>query len=59
MIIALRSIVKCEVLGLDQSFEDNICFGHVFLRLVSMMKRFAKALDLFPSNIHSKICRNA
>jgi hypothetical protein len=37
MIIALKSIVKCEVLSLDESFEDSICFGHVFLRLVSML----------------------
>ncbi len=30
MIIALRSIVRCEVLGLDESFQDSICFGHAF-----------------------------
>jgi uncharacterized protein YqhQ len=28
-IIALRSIMRCEVLGLDESFQDSICFGHV------------------------------
>jgi hypothetical protein len=37
MIIALRSIVKCEVLGLDESFQDSLCFGHVFLGLASML----------------------
>jgi hypothetical protein len=32
MIIALRSIVRCEVLGLDESFQNSICFGHVFFK---------------------------
>jgi hypothetical protein len=31
MIIALKSIIKCEVLGLDESFEDT-CVGHVFFK---------------------------
>jgi hypothetical protein len=29
MITILISIVKCEVLGLDENFEGT-CFGHVF-----------------------------
>jgi hypothetical protein len=29
MTIALKSIVKCEILGLDESLQ-NTCFGHVF-----------------------------
>ncbi len=29
--IVLKSIVKFEVLGLDQSFQST-CFGHVFLK---------------------------
>ncbi len=31
MITACKSIVKCEVLGLDESFQ-GICFGHVFIK---------------------------
>jgi len=31
VIIALKSIMKCEVLGLDESFQ-GICFGHVFFK---------------------------
>jgi len=30
MIIALISIVRCAILGLDESFQDSICFGHAF-----------------------------
>jgi len=33
---ALKLIVKCEVLGLDESFQTT-CFGHNFLRHVSML----------------------
>jgi hypothetical protein len=29
MIIALKSIVKCVAIGLDESIQGN-CFGHVF-----------------------------
>jgi len=29
MIIVLKLVVKCEVLGLNESFQD-VCFGHVF-----------------------------
>jgi hypothetical protein len=29
MTIAFKSIVRCEILGLDESFQ-NTCFGHVF-----------------------------
>jgi hypothetical protein len=30
MIIALISIVRCAILGLDESFQDSIFFGHAF-----------------------------
>jgi hypothetical protein len=29
LIIALKSVVKCETLGLKESFQET-CFGHVF-----------------------------
>ncbi len=29
MIIVLKSIIKCEILGLDESFQGS-CLGHVF-----------------------------
>jgi hypothetical protein len=29
MTTALKSIVRCEILGLDESFQST-CFGHVF-----------------------------
>ncbi len=31
MITALKFIVRCEVLGLDEIFQ-GICFGHVFIK---------------------------
>ncbi len=51
----LKSIVTCEILGLDESFQ-NTCFGHDFPRHVNMlqlMKRFAKTFNLFISNLQS------
>ncbi len=52
MTTTLKSIMRCEVLGLDKSFQDFFLVAMFFLKLVSMsqlMKRFAKTLDLFPS----------
>jgi hypothetical protein len=36
MTTTLKSIVKCEVLGFDESFQGT-CFGHVFPRHASML----------------------
>jgi hypothetical protein len=58
MTTTLKSIVKCEVLGLDESFQGT-CFGHVFSRHVSMlqlMKSCAKTF-WFISIKFSHICR--
>ncbi len=55
MIIILKSIFKCEVLGLDESFEST-CFGHFFLRHVSLqqlMKSFVKNFNIFLSNLYN------
>ncbi len=45
MTIALKFVVKYEVLGLDENFQGS-CFGHVF----------AKACQY--ANINEKVCRN-
>ncbi len=37
MITTLKSNVKCEVLGLDESFQRT-CFGLFFLRHVNMLE---------------------
>ncbi len=53
MTTTLKSSVKCEVLGLDESFQGNY-FGHVFKRhvnMVQLMKRFVKTVNLFLSNL--------
>ncbi len=31
MTIALKSIVSCDMLGLEESFKGN-CFGHAFFK---------------------------
>jgi hypothetical protein len=36
MITTLKSIMRCELLGLDESFQ-GICFDHVFLKHVHML----------------------
>jgi hypothetical protein len=45
MTIALKSIVKCEIFGLDESFQ-GACFGHVF----------SKACQYVTTN--EKVCKN-
>jgi hypothetical protein len=46
MAIALKYVVKCEVLGLDESFQ-GFCFGHVF----------SKACQYYVIT-DEKVCRN-
>jgi hypothetical protein len=44
MIAILKSIISCDVLGLEESFQGT-CFGHVFLKCANMqqwMNFFAK-----------------
>jgi hypothetical protein len=57
MIIALKSIIKCEVLGLDESFQGTNS-GHIFSKALQLMKRFVKTFDLFLSSLPNQICRN-
>ncbi len=49
MIIALKSIVTCEVLGLDESFQ-GICFGPVFFKACWYVT-IVKNVDLFLSSL--------
>ncbi len=44
-----KSIIKCEVLSLDENIQCT-CFGHIFFKHVNMlqlMKRITKAFNLF------------
>jgi hypothetical protein len=36
MIVDLKFVVKCEIFGLDESFEGS-CFGHAFPKHVNML----------------------
>jgi len=60
MIIALRFVLKCEVLGLDESFQ-GICFGHPFSKAchcANTNEKFEKISSLFQSSLHNQICKN-
>ncbi len=48
MIIVLKSIIKCEVLGLDEKFQGTH-FGHVFLKHADMSRliKICKNFQLF------------
>jgi hypothetical protein len=50
MTIALKYVVKCEVVSLDESFKGS-CFGHVFPKHVKimllLMKKFEGISGLF------------
>jgi hypothetical protein len=37
MTIALKSIVSCDMLGLEESFKGS-CFGHAFFKLANMLQ---------------------
>jgi hypothetical protein len=37
MTIALKSIVGCDMLGLEESFKGS-CFGHAFFKLANMLQ---------------------
>jgi hypothetical protein len=53
MTTTLKSIMKCEVLSLDESFQGT-CFDHFFLGHVNMlllMKKFVEISYLFPLKI--------
>jgi hypothetical protein len=49
--ITFKSIVKYEVIGLDENFQ-GVCLGHVFLKLVNMLQ-LMKRLYLFLSSVSS------
>jgi hypothetical protein len=60
MTITLKSIMKCEILCLDEGFQGT-CFGHLKKKLVNMlqlMKRFAKTCYLFLLTLSNQICKN-
>jgi len=60
MTIALKSIVKCEVIDKMKIFKALV-LAMLFLRHVNMlwlMKRFAKTFDLFLSSMHNQIWKN-
>jgi hypothetical protein len=55
MIVDLKFIVKCEILGLDESFEGSY-FGHAFSKAcqyVTTTNFFAEISSLFQSILQS------
>jgi hypothetical protein len=61
MTIVLKFVVKCEILGLDESFQ-GVCFGHVFFpkhaNMLLLTKKFTRISSLFQSNLPSQVCKN-
>jgi hypothetical protein len=57
---ALKFVVKCEALGLEESFQGTY-FGHVFSKAyqyVTTNEIFCRSLNMFLLNLPRKICRN-
>jgi hypothetical protein len=49
----LKFVVKCEVLGLKVNFKEHI-LGMISPKLTNLplvMKKFVRALNMFPSNL--------
>jgi hypothetical protein len=60
MMIALKSIVDYEILGLEESFNGT-CFGHAFPKLVSMLllkRGYENVLSMSQSNLCNLISKN-
>jgi hypothetical protein len=61
MNITLKSIISCNMLGLEKKFRALILGIH-FPRLTNMLeyrKKFAKTYDMCESNLFKEICTNA
>jgi hypothetical protein len=53
MTSALKSVIKCEVFSLDESFQ-GVCFGHAFSKTcqyATTKENFARISSLFQSNM--------
>jgi hypothetical protein len=60
MTIALKFVVKCEVLGLDEKFQ-GACFGHAFSKachILLLTKKIARISSLFQSNMINHVDKN-
>ncbi len=60
MTIVLKTIIKCEILNSDESFQGAY-FGHVFPKHANMLlltKKFVGILGLFQSKLPSQIYKN-
>jgi hypothetical protein len=53
--IALKSIVSCEILGLEESFQGT-CFGHVFFYACQHQVR-QKNSSMFLLSLINHICK--
>jgi hypothetical protein len=55
MTMSLKSIMRYEILGLDESFQ-SICFSHAFFKTcqyATIGKKVNKILNLFQLNLHN------
>jgi hypothetical protein len=59
MVVALKSIVNCNILGLWESFQ-GFCFGHAFFKAYqygTTYDFFCKGL-MYLSKLNNLICKN-
>jgi hypothetical protein len=60
MTTALKSIIKCKALGWRKAFTEHV-LGMISPKLANMpfmMKKFVRALNMFPSNLLKHITNN-
>jgi hypothetical protein len=54
MIVGHKSIIKCEALSLEESFHGTFLgmISPKFANMPLVMKKFVRALNMFPSSLH-------
>jgi hypothetical protein len=61
MIITLKSIVSCDMLGLEEIFRALVLDVHFprFSNMLQQRKKFAKTYNMCQLNLFKEICKNA
>jgi hypothetical protein len=59
---ALKSVVNCEFLALEESFQGS-CFSHVssktYVNVAQHIKKFANISNIYLLCLHKQICKSA
>jgi hypothetical protein len=61
MTISLKYIMRCEILGLDESFQST-CFSHVFFKTCQYAtigkKIYNIYIYIYQLSLHNQICKH-